>query len=184
MLRAGRWCRAALAVLLAVAAALLGACGDEGQGRPISAGRASELRSTLSQIQQSVTDGDCAAATAQAQTLEQQAGDLPRGVDSDLRRALRGSSRRLTTLVEQKCGATGSSGPTGPAEPAQSTTGATGATGGEGKKNGKQKEKKPKKDKGKSEGQQPVEPPPGETTPPDTGGAGGNSGGDGGGFVP
>jgi hypothetical protein len=191
MLRAGSWSRAALAVLLAAAAAVLGACGDDGdQGRPLSAARASELRSTLSQIEQSVAGGDCNSAATQAQTLEQEASDLPRGIDSHLRRALRSSSQRLSTLVERECGATGSTGPTGPTEPS-GPTGTTGEQGDEGDQgeNGKQKEKKPKKDNGKRKGQQ-HEPPADETTPPDTGGAGGggdsggDSGADGGGFVP
>jgi hypothetical protein len=179
MLRAGRWTSPALAVLLGAAAVMLGACGNDGEGRPLSASRASELRSTLGQIEQSVAAGNCDDAAAQAQTLEQEAADLPRGVNSDLRRALRSSAQRLGTLVEQDCGATGATGPTTPAGTTTGTT-ADGQTD-NGKDNKPQKERKPKKGKGKGkgEGAPPVEPPPDEQSSPETGDPG-DSGGSGG----
>lgn len=162
---------------------MLGACGgDDGKGRPLSASRASELRSTLAQIEQSVAAGDCDGASAQVQTLEQEADDLPAGVNSDLRSSLRSSAQRLGTLIEQDCGATGATGPT---EPAGTTTGTTadgqGTTGGDDEPPGQQKEKKPKKDNGKGKGQQeetpPVEPPSDAQPSPETGGSGDDSSG-------
>ena len=149
---------------------MLGACGNDDQGRRLSATRASELRSTLAQVEQSVASGDCNDAAAQAQTLEQEAADLPKGVNSDLRRALRSSAQRLQTLIEQDCGATGATGPT---TPVGTTTGTTTGTTADGQsdngKDNKQKEKKPKKDKGKPD-EVPVEPPADEQPSPDNGG--------------
>lgn len=176
MLRAGRWTWRALVVLLVAAAAMLGACGNDDQGRRLSATRASELRSTLAQVEQSVASGDCNDAAAKAQALEQEAADLPKGVNSDLRRALRSSAQRLQTLIEQDCGATGATGPT---TPAGTTTGATTDGQSDNGKDNKQKEKKPKKDKGEPDEIPPVEPPVDEQPSPDTG-APGDSGGSGG----
>ncbi len=159
---------------------MLGACGNDDQGRRLSATRASELRSTLAQVEQSVASGDCNDAAAKAQTLEQEAADLPKGVNSDLRRALRSSAQRLQTLIKQDCGATGATGPT---TPAGTTTGATtdgqSDNGKDNKQKRKQEQKKPKKGKGKPDQIPPVEPPADEQPSPDTG-ATGDSGGSGG----
>jgi hypothetical protein len=184
MLRAGRWTSRALVVVLVAAAAIVGACGNDSQGRRLSATRASELRSTLTQVEQSVASGNCNDAAAQAQTLEQEAADLPKGVNSDLRRALRSSAQRLKTLIEQDCGATGTTGATaatGPTTPSGTTTGTTAdGQAGNGKGQGGQKEKKPKKDKGKPDQVPPATPPADQQPSPDSGGSGetGGSGGD------
>ena len=66
MLRAGRLTSRALAALLVAAAVMLGACGNDDQGRRLSATRASELRSTLAQVEQSAkTDPSAEPSTTQ-----------------------------------------------------------------------------------------------------------------------
>ncbi len=168
----------ALVALLALAALTLASCGDGNSGGDLSHSRASRLRSTLDSVEQRVNAGDCAGATAQAQTLQQQASDLPRRVDRKLQEALIAGAGRLQQLVASQCQA------------AEATTGATGATGTTGtetvpqsdqQQNQKEnKSGKPKKEKGPKKQKGPKDVPPGQqgTEPNQT--PNGNGGSDGG----
>ena len=108
--RASRLWRRSVAPLL-VAGLLAGACliaacgGDSGGGRLLSSGQASDLRSTLSKVEQDVADGDCTAADQEVSTLQSQLDSISR-LDRSLRQSLRASVRRLETLVSDSCDAT------------------------------------------------------------------------------
>jgi hypothetical protein len=133
----------ALALLVLTA---LGGCGngDSGNDRLLSSSSAAALRSTLSQVQQTVEQGDCNGAEAEVSTLQQQVTSLD-GVRQKLKDALAAGARRLKTLVVQKCRAPlAATGPTGPAQPEQGTTDEQGNQDEQDGK-GKGKEKKPKK---------------------------------------
>ena len=169
--------------LLALVATAFAGCGDSG-GKRLTSARASELRSTLAQVQQDVATGDCASAASEAQALEQKASSLPSRIDGDLKRSLVDSAARLRELVQSRCSQT-----TTETTPTTETgpTGTTGPT-----TTGKQKEQKPKKEKkpgkgngkgnGNGNGEQTTPTPDQTPTNPqgggDTGGAGtDNSGG-------
>jgi TolA-binding protein len=131
-------------LLLAAICLLAVGCGDSKQGRLLSTKQASELRGTLSQVQQDVAASNCTGAEQQVAALQDQIDGIRR-LDGDLRSALRSSTRRLETLVSEKCQATTTTPTTTettPTTPDEGTTGATGPTGDEGKK--PKKEKKPK----------------------------------------
>jgi TolA-binding protein len=156
-LRASRL-RLQLGPLLLVAAILLVAagCGDSKNERLLSTKQASELRGTLSQVQQDVAASNCTGAEQQVAALQDEIDGLKR-LDSDLRSALRSSARRLETLVSEKCQTTTTTPTETPTTPDEGTTGATGATGDEGKKPKKEKppkEKPPAKEKKIPPGQQ------------------------------
>ena len=131
-------------LLSLVAICLLAAgCGDSKHGRLLSTQQASELRGTLSQVQQDVAASNCTGAEQQVAALQDQIDGIKR-LDRNLRSALRSSTRRLETLVSEKCQATPTTPTTTtPTTPDEGTTGATGPTGDEGKK--PKKEKPPKK---------------------------------------
>jgi hypothetical protein len=133
-----------LVALVALTATALAACGDGGTNRDelLSPTAASELRSTLAEVQQRVEDGDCTGAGEQAQTLEQQAGSLPVKVEANLRDALVDGASRLQKLVLDRCEAP-ATGPTVPAAPT-----APPAEEGENQNGGKDKKEKPGKAKG------------------------------------
>jgi hypothetical protein len=152
---------------LVLAAILLFAagCGDSKHGRLLSDNQASELRGTLSQVQQDVAADNCTGAKQQVAALEEQIDGIRR-LDGNLRSALRSSTRRLETLVSDKCEPATTTTPTEttPTTPDEGTTGTSGASGGQGKE--PKKEKKPKKA------------PPGqdENGPPGQQGGGGGAG--------
>jgi TolA-binding protein len=152
---------------LVLAAILLFAagCGDSKHGRLLSDNQASELRGTLSQVQQDVAADNCTGAEQQVAALQEQIDGIRR-LDSNLRSALRSSTRRLETLVSNKCQPATTTTPTEttPTTPDEGATGTSGATGEQGKK--PKKEKKPK------------ETPPGqdENGPPGQQGGGGGAG--------
>ncbi len=156
-----------IAVALVPAALLFGACGSNDDSKQeLRSATASSLRSKLDQIQQSVSNSDCAGAATQAAALRQAVQDLPSRVDGKLRDALDSSARRLETLVADQCQAD----TTTTDQPAVGTTSDSTAQPENGKDQapGKAKDKKPKK---------PKEPKPGKDEPPaDTGGATGGSG--------
>jgi hypothetical protein len=171
LLRASRlrlrfWPFLALAAILAFAAG----CGDSKHGKLLSASQASELRGTLSQVQQDVAADNCTGAKEQVAALEQQIDGIKR-LDGNLRSALRSSTRRLDTLVSDKCQPATTTTPTetAPTTPDKGTTGATGTTGQQGKK---PKKEKPPKEK------PPKKTPPGqdENGPPAQQGGGGGAG--------
>ena len=150
--RASRLWRRSVAPLLVAgllaAACLIAACGDDsGGGRLLSSGQASDLRSTLSKVEQDVADRDCTGAGQEISTLQSQLASISR-LDSSLRRSLRASVRRLETLVSDSCDTTTTAPPeTTPTTPDEGPTGATGTTGSEGDQEPPPDEKKPKKDK-------------------------------------
>jgi TolA-binding protein len=154
-------------LVLAAISLFAAGCGDSKQGRLLSSSQASELRGTLSQIQQDVAADNCTDAKQQVAALEEEIDAIKR-LDRDLRSALRSSTRRLETLVSDKCAPATTTTPTEttPTTPDEGTTGGSGATGatGEGKK--PKKEKPPKKT------------PPGqdENGPPGQQGGGGGAG--------
>jgi hypothetical protein len=169
------------ASLVVVAAGSLGACGDSSDNSGLlSRASASELRSTLGQVEQTLQNGDCDGAQEQLGRLEQQVASL-NSVGADLRDALTSGVNRLEQLVTEECqtstaetGATGTTGPSG-------TTDTGGATGPDeqqsdesGSNEGKGQGNKGKEKKDKS-----------QPTTPDEGDESGGSGTTGsGGFAP
>ena len=156
--------RRLLTVALTTGLLAVTGCGnDSGDGGLLSRRQASDLRATLTQIEQDVSAGNCSGAAQQVSTLEGQIDSIRR-LDRKLRSALRASTRRLNTLVSADCGTTTETTPTQTTTtPEEGATGATGTTGPQGKK-----PKKPKKEKT----------PPGQNEQPPS-----NGGGDGGGAV-
>src|SRR5687767_14869912 len=105
--RASRlWLRSVARLLVAgllAGACLITACGsDSGSGRLLSAEQASDLRGTLSKVQEDVAARDCTGAAQEVSTLQSQLGSIAR-LDRELRRSLRASVRRLETLVSNAC---------------------------------------------------------------------------------
>jgi hypothetical protein len=158
------------ATLIALAAGSVVACGDSSNdSQLLSPTSASELRSTLAQVEQTVENGDCGAAQEQVDLLERQVTSLNR-VEADLRDALASGVGRLQQLVIEGCQTStpesGTTGTTGPSEtggatgPEETESGAPGKSKGKGKKKGHLKD-----DQAGSQ--------------PDTGDGGGQSGGSG-----
>jgi hypothetical protein len=147
----------AAAALACVLASLASACGDDSNAG-LSQQRASNLRSTLDQVEARVQDRDCTGAAQQADALREQVDALPSRVDRDLRVALERSSERLESLVADQCEP--ETAPAVEAPPAEETP-APDPNSGDQQDQGK-KDKKPKKEK------QPAD----EQPPPDTGGTG------------
>jgi hypothetical protein len=150
--RASRLWRRSVAPLLVAGlvagACLIVACGSEsGGGRLLSAEQASDLRSTLTKVEQDVADRDCTGAAQEVSTLQSQLDSISR-LDRSLRRSLRASVRRLETLVSDACDTT-TAAPTEttPTTPDEGPTGTTGTTGSEGDEEPPPDEEKPKKDK-------------------------------------
>jgi hypothetical protein len=108
-------------LMLAAIAGGLAACGDSSNdAKLLPRSSASDLRSTLAQVQQKVSNGDCNGAQDQVSLLEQQIDSLDSSVDADLRAALVSGASRLQRLVASECaaattetGTTGATGPTG-----------------------------------------------------------------------
>ena len=99
----------ALAGLLGVAG-----CADDSSDRErLPARTASELRSNLDTIEQQVDAGDCTGAGTQAETMAQNASELPQRVDDELQEALLAGVERLQELIDERCEpAAGTTGPT------------------------------------------------------------------------
>ena len=131
------------AAALTLAVGLLSSCGDDSKSG-LSQERASNLRSSLDQVETRVTDRDCTGAAEQAATFRRQVDSLPSRVDRGLRDALEQSATRLETLVTEQCEAE----PAAPVEepPAQEPT-VTDENSGDQQDKGK-KDKKPKEQKG------------------------------------
>jgi TolA-binding protein len=151
-------------LVLAATALLAAGCGDSSHGRLLSTNQASDLRATLSEVQQDVAAENCTGAKERVAALEAQIDGIRR-LDRNLRSALRSSTRRLETLVSAKCQpapttTTQTQTETTPTTPDEGASGATGATGEQGKK--------PKKEK--------VPPGQEKKIPPDQKGGGGGAG--------
>jgi hypothetical protein len=159
------------APLLLLALCLLAAgCGSStSNGKLLSGREASDLRASLTQVEQDVAAKDCTGATDQINKLEQQIDAINR-LDGGLRSSLRSSVRRLQTLVSDACQTTASSqSQTNPDTGTTGATGATGTAGTEGKKEKKPKQEKPPKENGTPPGQ-------GGQTPPGQQDGGGGAG--------
>jgi hypothetical protein len=103
----------ALAVVGLVLAAGLGACGDGKKDRSLlTVNRASQLRSSLDDIERMVNDGDCLGASNGVLAFEQKVNALPGRTDTGLRDALASGASRLQRLVESQCKPVGTTGPT------------------------------------------------------------------------
>jgi hypothetical protein len=148
----------------------MSSCGED-SNTGLSQQRASNLRSSLDQVEARVNDRDCTGAAEQATTFRQQVDSIPSRVDRGLRDALERSAQRLESLVADQC----EPEPVAPVEELQTQEPTkTDETGGDQQGKGK-KDKKPKTPKD-------------DPQPPDTGVTGpeGSTGvtGDGGVGVP
>jgi hypothetical protein len=134
--------RSTALLLLAAASVLATACGGgSSSGKLLSTQQASELRASLSQVEQDVAAKNCSGAAERVAALKQQIDSINR-LDSDLRSSLRASVRRLDTLVSDSCQTTAAA-PTGTTTTTPTPdTGATGATGPTGKEKHKVKKEK------------------------------------------
>lgn len=90
------------AAALTLAVGLLSSCGEDSK-TGLSQQRATNLRSSLDQVETRITDRDCTGAAEQAVTFRRQVDSLPSRVDRGLRDALEQSSTRLETLVAEQC---------------------------------------------------------------------------------
>jgi hypothetical protein len=162
--------------LLAVIGILAAGCGDSSNdGKLLSRRQASELRASLTQVQEEVSARNCTGATEQVAELESQIDSIKR-LNRDLRSSLRASVRRLDTLVSDACETTTTTTTPTETTPATGDTGASGASGatGEGGKEGKkEKNEKPGKKEKPPKNEDATPPGDGQTSPGNTGGAGG-----------
>lgn len=78
----------------------------------LSSNRATELRSTLDDVEQMVDNGDCQGAANTALAFGQKVNALSRRLDAGLRDALASGASRLQRLVEDQCEPAGTTGPT------------------------------------------------------------------------
>ena len=135
---------------------MLAACGDDEQGQGLLSAEQG-LRAALDarrRWSRRSHDGDCDGAAAQAQTLEQQAADLPRRSRTPTcGDALGARAQRLQTLIERTAAPREPTGPTTPTGTTTETSPDEGTTGSD-EQPGKKKEKKPKKDKDKGNDEQ------------------------------
>lgn len=148
------------AAALVAAAALMGACGDDGSKQELSSQTASSLRSTLDEVEQLVATRDCTGAAQEAAALRSEVEGLPESVDGDLRRALESSADRLESLVADQCTPASEA-------PVQAPTGTTSQDGVQQPEGDQDQADKPKKDK-KPKPEKPNQ----DQTAPDTGGTG------------
>lgn len=156
-----RMCLLALLALLGFATASLPGCGDDGKNRTLlSQSSASKLQSSLNDVEQKVSEGDCDGARSQAVTLQQQVDGLPRRTDRKLRRALAASTNRLVSLVDGECRPATTTETTPTVPPTTTTTETTPQDPGQEKKD---KKKPPGQEKGKQNGSDDTQ------TTPDTG---------------
>jgi hypothetical protein len=131
------------AAALALAVGFVSSCGDDSKSG-LSQQRASNLRSSLDQVETRVKGRDCTGAGEQAATFRQQVDSLPSRVDRDLRDALEQSATRLESLVADQC----EPQPAAPVEePQTQEPTVTDENSGDQQDKGK-KDKKPKKQKG------------------------------------
>jgi hypothetical protein len=161
------------AAALTLAACLLSSCGGD-SNTGLSQERASNLRSTLADVEARVASSDCTGAAEQAGSFRQEVDSLPSRVDRDLRDALEQSATRLESLVTDQCKPE-TSAPVQEPPVEQPTT--TDETGGDQQGNGK-KDKKPKKPKDEQPPDTGVTGPEGSTGVTGNGGVGVPGGGE------
>jgi hypothetical protein len=131
------------AAALALAVGFVSSCGDD-SNTGLSQQRASNLRSSLDQVEARVNDRDCTGAAEQATTFRQQVDSLPSRVDRDLRDALERSATRLESLVAGQCEAQ----PAAPVEEPQTQEPTVTDEDSGNQQDEGNKDKKPKKQKG------------------------------------
>jgi hypothetical protein len=106
-------CVGSLLASIALAAALAG-CGNgkEDRSKLLSATRATQLRSSLDELERLIDDGDCEGAANSAVAFEQKVSSLPARLNASLRDALTSGAAQLERLVENQCEPAGATGPT------------------------------------------------------------------------
>jgi hypothetical protein len=157
-------------IIAAAVVVFAGACGDSGDKPELSKSRATSLRAHLSQISQSVRDGNCTTAEQATSQLQTEIDGLPGHVSRKLRRALSDSAVRLGTLVRDQCKPVTAPAPvTSTPDTSQETDQAD-----QGKQENQDKSNKDKKNKEKSKevppGQQKKDGSNGTTSPGEQGG--------------
>ena len=134
-------CVASLLASIALAAPLAG-CGNgnEDHSKLLSANRATQLRSSLDEVERQLDDGDCEGAANTVLAFQQKVNSLPARLNASLRDALTSGAVRLQRQVETQCEPTGPTGPTvqAPAKPEEESPGKKG----KGKAKGHNKNKK------------------------------------------
>jgi outer membrane biosynthesis protein TonB len=113
--------RATLALGLLLVAAPLAGCGSE-DPELIPQTRASALTSTIDEIQSACDDNDTAKAKAAVQAANQQVSELPRRVDTELKRNLRDWLSHIDDRIEQDCKAKETPTPSATETPTPSPT--------------------------------------------------------------
>ena len=99
-----RICLLALVAALGFATSVLPGCGGGDDDRKLlSRGSAGELRASLDDVEQKVSEGDCSGARADAVNLQQEVDALPRRTSRKLRRSLAAGATRLVSLVDGEC---------------------------------------------------------------------------------
>jgi hypothetical protein len=91
-----------LAALLGVGAALLAACGSNGEAR-IPAASASDLKREINDVLQAVEDGRCGDVSGQLRQVDEGIDDLPPAVDNQLRTNLRDGANKLLGVARGEC---------------------------------------------------------------------------------
>lgn len=92
---------------LVAAVAVLSACGsDEFDGR-IPQSDAEALRTSLDQVRNDVSAGECDSASSGAQAFVDGVNALPESATTELKEALRTAGEQLERLVSEECAVTG-----------------------------------------------------------------------------
>ena len=91
-----------LAALLGVGAALLAACGSNGDGR-IPAASASDLKREIGHVRKAVEGDRCADVSGQLRQVDEGIDDLPPTVDDQLPNSLRDGVNRLLSAARDEC---------------------------------------------------------------------------------
>ena len=94
--------RPSLALGLLLVAVPLAGCGSE-DPELIPQTRASALTSTIDEIQSACDDNDTAKAKAAVQAANQQVSELPRRVDTELKRNIRDWLSHIDDRIERDC---------------------------------------------------------------------------------
>jgi len=92
---------------------ILSACGSGGNDATIPKTDADNLLAQLSQVQDAITSGDCATASANAAEFVNAVDALPANTGADTKAELRAAGENLENLTKSQC----QSGPTGPSGP-------------------------------------------------------------------
>jgi hypothetical protein len=110
-----------------VGAALLAACGSNGDGR-IPAASASDLKREITDVREAVEDDRCADVSGQLRQVDEGIDDLPPSVDNQLRSHLRDGANRLLDAARDECDAAPTETTTTETLPEEETTTETAPT--------------------------------------------------------